>query len=150
MTLAIWSVDIGANFEGRVRDLSLDRILALSGGLFSEPGWPHENLHTDIDKAHEAGLPDLIASGNQSVGILVTLLMRLFGPAWLSNGKLDVKITNSVYVGDTVQAKATLKGRGQKDNVVEFVLDAWCENQHGAAVVAGTAICGLPVQSAPD
>lgn len=147
MNPEICSAAVGSHFAGRVRDLSLDRILALSGGLFSEPGWPHKNLHTDIDKAHEAGLPDLIASGNQSVGILVALLMRLFGPTWLSGGRLDIKVINSVYVGDTVQAKATLKTRRQKAEVVEFVLDAWCENQHGTTIITGTASCRLPAGS---
>ncbi len=92
-------------------------------------------------------MPALIASGNQSVGILVALLMRLFGAAWLHNGILDLKIVNSVYVGDTVQAKATLKERRDRAEAVEFVLDAWCENQHGATVVTGTATCRLPVQA---
>ena len=147
MNPEIWSADIGTTFEGRVRDLSLDRILALSGGLFSEPGWPHKNLHTDIDRAHEAGLPDLIASGNQSVGILVALLMRIFGPAWLTSGILDIKVINSVYVGDTVRAKATLKSRRQEADIAEFILDAWCENQHGTTLITGTASCRLPARS---
>jgi hypothetical protein len=147
MSLEICSAEVGTRFAGRVRELSLDRILALSGGLFSEPHWPHKNLHTDIDKAHEAGLPDVIASGNQSVGILVALLMRLFGPMWLRYGILDVKIVKSVYAGDTVQARARLRERRETAETVEFALDAWCENQHGATVVAGTAACRLPVQA---
>jgi acyl dehydratase len=143
MSLSVWSAEIGTTFEGRPRNLSLDRILAFSGGLLSEPNWPHKNLHTDVDKAREAGLLDIIASGNQSVGILVALLMRLFGSAWLHNGVLDMKIVKSVYAGDTVQAKATLTERRDVAGAVEFVLDAWCDNQHGATVVAGTALCRL-------
>ena len=147
MSLSIWSAEVGTTFEGRVRDLSLDRILAFSGGFLSEPNWPHKNLHTDVDKAREAGLPDMIASGNQSVGILVALLMRLFGETWLHHGTLDMKIVSSVYVGDTVQARATLKERRDGKEAVEFVLDAWCENQHGATVVVGTATCRVSTRT---
>ena len=139
----ISSAQVGTTFEGRVRDFALDRVLAFSGGFLSAPNWPHKNLHTDVDKAREAGLPDLIASGNQSVGILVTLLMRLFGETWLHTGVLDLKIVNSVRVGDTVQARATLKERHEGSESMAFVLDAWCENQHGTTVVSGTAKCQL-------
>jgi acyl dehydratase len=76
--------------------------------------------------------------------------MRLFGPAWLSNGILDIKIVNSVYVGDTVRAKATLQERHDETEIVAFVLDVWCENQHGDTVIAGTASCRLPTRSATD
>lgn len=149
MNLEIGAAEVGTSFEGRVRELSLERILALSGGLFSEPNWPHKNLHTDSAKAHEAGLPDVIASGNQSVGILVALLMRIFGPIWLHHGILDVKIVASVYADDTVQARARLRERRQTAEAVEFVLDAWCANQHGATVVVGTAACRVPAQAVP-
>lgn len=149
MSLAILSAAPGTVFEGRVRELSLDRLLAFSGGFLSEPNWPHKNLHTDTAKAHEAGLPDVIASGNQSVGILVALLMRLFGEAWLYHGVLDMKIVSSVYADDTIQARATLQERRMLGDEVEFVLEARCENQHGVAVIVGTATCrlGVPAES---
>ena len=77
MTTPIASAEIGTTFTGHACDLSLDRILAFSGGFLSEPNWPHKNLHTDLDKAREAGLPDLIASGNQSIGILTSLMIEM-------------------------------------------------------------------------
>ena len=138
---------IGTTFEGRGRELSLDRILAFSGGFLSDANWPHKNLHTDLDQAKEAGLPDLIASGNHSVGILVELLMQLFGITWLQNGKLDMKIVNSAYAGDTVQARAVLKERKAVDGNIDITLDMQCINQDGATVIAGTATCPLPADA---
>ena len=134
---------VGEAFEGRVREMSLDRILAFSGGFLSDPDWPHKNLHTDLAKAQDAGLPDLIASGNQSVGIMVELLTEIFGPVWFTQGVLDMKIVNSVYAGDTVQAKAVVKNRREQGDTVEVVLDAWCENQNGVKVITGDATCRL-------
>lgn len=138
---------VGSTFEGRVREMSLDRILAFSGGFLSDPGWPHQNLHTDLAKAQDAGLPDLIASGNQSVGVLVALLTEIFGPTWFTRGVLDMKIVNSVYRGDTVQAKAVVRERRELGDAIEVVLDAWCENQNGVKVITGDAICRIAALS---
>ncbi len=143
MIASVQTATVGTAFEGRVRDMSLGRILAFSGGFLSEPSWPHKNLHTDLAKAQEAGLPELIASGNQSVGILVELLMQVFGDNWLHQGILDLKVVNSVYVGDTVQAKAVIKERCETDGGVNVTLDAWCENQSGKTVIVGTASCPI-------
>jgi acyl dehydratase len=134
---------VGSTFEGRVREMPLDRILAFSGGFLSDADWPHKNLHTDLAKAQEAGLPDLIASGNQSVGVLVALLTEIFGPAWFTRGVLDLKIVNSVHSGDSVQAKAMVRERREQRDAIDITLDAWCENQHGVKVIIGDAMCRL-------
>ena len=141
--MSIQDTAVGSTFEGRVREMSLDRILAFSGGFLSDADWPHQNLHTDLAKAQEAGLPDLIASGNQSVGVLVALLTEIFGAAWFTRGVLDLKIVNSVYSGDTVQAKAVVRERREQGGAIDVVLDTWCENQHGVKVITGDAICRL-------
>lgn len=146
--MSLRAMDVGSTFEGRVREISLDRILAFSGGFLSDPDWPHKNLHTDLAKAQDAGLPDLIASGNQSVGILVELLIEIFGSAWFTEGVLDLKIVNSVYSGDTVQAKAVVKERCEQGSAVDVVLDAWCENQNGVKVITGDAVCRLDASPA--
>jgi acyl dehydratase len=143
MTTPIATAEVGTTFTGQACDLSLDRILAFSGGFLSEPHWPHKNLHTDLDKAREAGLPDLIASGNQSIGILTSLLIEIFGMPWFSHGTLDLTVVKSVYANETVQAKAVVKERQTNDNATRVTLDAWCENQHGDTVVAGTATCRI-------
>ena len=147
MTSPLATADIGTAFEGRVRELTLDRILAFSGGFLSEPNWPHKNLHTDLAKAQEAGLPDLIASGNHSVGILVEFLIQLFGITWLSQGVLDMKIVNSAYAGDTIQARATLTKRLEVDGRLDITLDMQCLDQNGTTIIAGTATCPFEVTS---
>jgi acyl dehydratase len=124
--------------------MSLERVLAFSSGLPGEPGWPHRNLHTDEAKAREAGLPAIIASGTQSEGHLIELMIDLFGHAWHHTGVIELKVPLSVFVGDTVQAKATLISVHQGDGECEFVLDAWCEKQTGEKVLVGQARGRLP------
>lgn len=131
----------GENFEGRPCDFSLARVLAFSGGFISEPDWPHRNLHTDLKKAQEAGLKKIIASGTQSEGLLVALLIDLYGVRWLEQGVMDVKVINSVYVDDTIQAKAILKERTAGNGTMNALLDVWCEKEDGTKVLVGTAVC---------
>ncbi|MCG8543004.1 MAG: hypothetical protein MJE12_02220 [Alphaproteobacteria bacterium] len=143
MTADLRSAPLRTAFEGRPRDFSLARVLAFSGGFLSEPEWPHENLHTDLDKAREAGLPDLIASGTQSEGLLVELLIDLFGVRWLKQGVMDIKVINSVHVDDSVQAKAILTDRVAEPGCTKMSLEVWCEKQDGAKVLVGTAACSI-------
>jgi acyl dehydratase len=137
------SAKLGEAFEGRPCEYSLARVLAFSGGFISEQDWPHKNLHTDLKSAQEAGLKEIIASGTQSEGVLVSLLIDLFGITWLEQGVMDVKVINSVYVDDIVQAKAILKERTNKEGVSQALLDVSCEKQDGTKVIVGTAICSI-------
>lgn len=142
-TSAVASAEMGASFEGRPFDFSLARVLAFSAGFISEPEWPHKNLHTDLEKAQEAGLDAIIASGTQSEGLLVTLLIDLFGIPWLEHGVMDLKVINSVHVDDTVQAKAVLKERTDTGAGATALLDVWCEKQDGTKVLVGNATCPI-------
>ena len=139
MTGQLSDAQVGDHFEGRIRTLSLARMLAFSGGLLDAPGWPDANLHTDADKAREAGLESIIASGTQSEGILLELLVSLFGPSWHRSGSVDAKMTNSVGVNDTIQAKARLVSRESTPQGEKIVLDVWCENGAAEKNVVGQA-----------
>ena len=139
MTEALSNAKVGDQFEGRARKLSLARMLAFSGGLLDTSGWPDANLHTDDDKAREAGLKSIIASGTQSEGILLQLLVSLFGPDWHRSGTIDAKMTSSVGINDTIQAKARLISRSPTAQGEQFVLEVWCENGAGVKNIVGQA-----------
>jgi MaoC like domain len=134
---------IGQEFASRPLIFSLARILAFSGGSFAEPNWPARNLHTDIEKAREAGLPGIIASGTQTEGILVEMLIGLFGEAWLHRGVIEIKFPRSVFVDDTVRCRAVLQAIERQGSRDRYRLDVWCENQAGDKVIIGTAACAL-------
>lgn len=140
---SIASAAIGREFGSRPLIFSLARILAFSGGSFAGPNWPARNLHTDIAKAREAGLPGLIASGTQTEGLLVEMLIGLFGEAWLHRGELEIKFPRSVLVDDTVRCRAVLQAIERQGDGDRYQLDVWCENQAGDKVIIGTAACAL-------
>jgi hypothetical protein len=129
----------GELFEGRVLTLSLSRILAFSGGPIDMPDWPDKNLHTNLVKAKEAGLAGIIGSGTQWEGLLIDLMIEMFGERWYGSGSIEAKITKSIYVGQTVQAKALFRERQSSPDGERIILDVWCENGEGDKVLVGTA-----------
>ena len=129
------SLVAGACLRGRSLKFTLARVLAFSGGKFDEPGWPQRNLHTDADKAREAGLPGIIASGTQFEGLLLSHLVDRLGDAWYAGGSLDAKIIKSLYVDDVVTPVSQVKSINAK----EIELDVWCENQRGEKTLVGQA-----------
>lgn len=133
----------GTVFTGRARRLTWARALALSGGPFDQPGWPHRNLHTDLAAAREAGLAEVVVSGTQWEGYLIGLMVELFGAAWFGGGEVDIKIPRSVKIGETIVPMARLESREPDDGRQRYRLAVWCENQDGQPVMVGTATCAL-------
>jgi len=70
---------------------------------------------------------------------LVELMIDLFGEDWLRYGKMNLTFIAIVDPGDTLVPRAVVKSRQAEDSGVGFVMDVWCENQHGEKVVVGTA-----------
>lgn len=129
----------GDVLPGRAVTLSLARVLAFSGGDFDSPGWPHRNLHTDDAKAKDAGLPAIIASGTQTEGLLLGLLVGLFGRSWHSTGRIEAKFTRPVLVGETIRPVARLVSRTPEAQGERILLDIWCSNQDDVEAMVGQA-----------
>ncbi len=135
---------VGQEFIGPRRTISMPRMLAFSGGPIASADWPARNLHTDGGKAKEAGLAAPIASGIQYEGYVIELLLELFGDGWFERGKLQVKYPRPVMAGETVTAKARVASRESRDGGIAFELEIWCEHDDANKVLVGTASCVLP------
>jgi hypothetical protein len=141
---SIEQAELGTIFLGPVRHLSIERVLAFSGGAFSRPNWPDRNLHTDLEKAQEAGLAGVIVSATQFEGHLIDLLIDLFGEKWFTAGVIETRIPKSLMLDDFLQTKAVLREVRDDIDGRTFALDVSCENQRGEQVLVGTASCRLP------
>ena len=148
MSAGLLQSEPGHVLEGRARQLTLARALALSGGPFDAAVWPEKNLHTDLKAANDAGLAEIVVSGTQWEGYLVGFLAELFGMHWFRHGELDIKIPRSVRIGETLQPKARLETRETQGGTLRIALSVWVENQDGAQVLVGTAACTLPPSAA--
>ena len=131
----------GSEVSGRVRVVSMTRILAFSGGPLAAEGWPARNLHTDAAKAAEAGLAAPIASGVQCEGDVIRLMTELFGDAWFRHGKMQVKYPRPVLAGMTIRPHARVTARRPEPHGTLVELDVRCEADGGTLVAVGTASC---------
>ena len=140
----------GETFSSPPYTLSIERLLAFSGGPIGDPDWPAKNLHTDMAKAKHAGLSAPIASGIQYEGYLIRLLTDAFGEAWFTGGSLQVKYPKPVLADETVRAWFRVAAKEPAKRAVLFKLDVWCENQRGEKVLVGTATCTQPLETGGD
>jgi hypothetical protein len=135
---------VGTVVAGRELELSLARVLAFSGGPLDEPGWPQRNLHTDLAKAKEAGLPHIIASGTQSEGLLLGLLVETFGTLWHECGRIELRFRKPVPVGERVRPMLEWTEVDVGPAHTRFTAACWCADASGERVVDGTASCMVP------
>lgn len=129
----------GHEFSGNFKTVTEERVYAFSGGFPRGPGWPKKNIHTELEFARSCGLPTQAASGAMFEGYLTELMIELFGGNWLREGKMSLKFIAIVDPGDRLLPKAVVQSREIEDSGVRFVMELWCENQHGKKVVVGTA-----------
>ena len=99
-------------------------------------------MHTDEVKAQAAGLPSVFGHGMFSMGLVATALTD-----WVGIGNLKrfgVRFTKQTWPEDVLTTRITVTDKRKEDG--ENLVDLDCElvNQHGVAVVAGSAIAVLP------
>ena len=128
----------GCEFSGKLKEITEERVYAFSGGFPRGPGWPHKNIHTDLEFARRCGLPTRNASGSMFESYLTELMIDLFGEDWLKQGKMQLVFIRMVTIGDRLLPKAIVQSKRLEDAGMRFVLEIWCENQHGDKVVVGT------------
>jgi acyl dehydratase len=133
------NIQEGFEISGSPKMVTSWRTWLHSGGWPISTGWPAKNIHTDLETAKSAHLKGRIASGTMSLGYLSELMIDLFGIGWLSGGEMSYKFIRPVFIGDTVIAKARVQSKQMVGSGVKFVLDIWCENQHGEKVTVGNA-----------
>jgi acyl dehydratase len=131
---------VGQEFSGKPKKYTWERIAAFSGGPFRTPGWPHRNIHTDLEFARSTGLSVLYVSGTQSEGHIAELMIDLFGEGWLKGGQTKgLKFIKPVAEGDVIRVGARVQSRQWEGTALKVTVDIWCENQYGEKVLVGAA-----------
>ncbi len=96
---------------------------------------PPRNIHSDNEAARKAGFEAPIAGGEQTLAVMVQLLVDRFGMRFIEGGRIEIAFTRPVLFGDTITAHARVVERGGDP----IALDLRVENQRGEQVLAGTA-----------
>jgi acyl dehydratase len=139
MAIITKDIPVGHEVSGKLKTVTEERVYAFSGGFPKGHGWPRKNIHTDLEFAKSCGLPTRAASGAMFEGYLTELMIDLFGESWLRRGKMSLTFIVIVDTGDTLVPKSVVRSKQAEGSGVRFVMEVWCENQHGNKVVVGTA-----------
>jgi len=103
---------------------------------FSGPG---ENYHTNREAARALGFPDIVVQGMLPICFLSELLTREYGHGWLAGGKMDVRLVNVLWAGESVRACAEVTSEIPVAGARREFLDVWVEKEDGTKVVVGQA-----------
>ena len=119
---------------GKTKQLTTERIRLFSGRAA-------QNLHTDVQIAHEAGLPAPVASAAQGMGFLCEFMIDNLGVQWLSGGSWVLTFRKPVFPGDRVHALGRLRHVEPTQEGAQCTIDLQLVNQRGITVTQGTATC---------
>ena len=104
--------------------------------MFSGPG---KNYHTDREQAEKLGFPNIVVQGMMTTCFVSQVMQDHFGTGWMAGGKMSVKLTNVLWVDETVTARARVRERVAEGTRTRVHCDVWVEKDDGARVLLGTA-----------
>jgi acyl dehydratase len=121
----------GETLPSRTRTVTHDMCQAFSG--------PGRNYHTDQEMARALGFPDIVVQGMMSVCFVADALALRYGTGWHHGGKLDVRLVNVVWPGDTITARGLVREIVREGSRERALLDVWSTKADGTVTVIGTA-----------
>jgi acyl dehydratase len=104
--------------------------------MFSGPG---KNYHTDRDEAKKLGFPNIVVQGMMSTCFVSEVMQDHFEMGWLQGGRMSVKLTNVLWVDETVSAHAKIRDENQEGDRTRVHCDVWVEKEDGTRVILGQA-----------
>ncbi|CAG0953612.1 hypothetical protein MYXO_00348 [Myxococcaceae bacterium] len=121
----------GADLEPVTKVVDARRCWMFSG--------PARNYHTDRDEARKLGFPNIVVQGMMTTCFVSELMQRSFGEGWLVGGKMDVRLTNVVWVDDHLVARARIRDEVREGTLRRVHCDVWVEKADGTKVLIGEA-----------
>jgi acyl dehydratase len=104
--------------------------------MFSGPG---KNYHTDKEQAEKLGFPNIVVQGMMSTCFVSQVMQDHFGMGWIEGGRMSVKLTNVLWVDETVSAHAKIREEVAEGSRTRVHCDVWVEKDDGTRVILGTA-----------
>ncbi len=135
---------VGQELAGPVRCITPQRIewydSALLSACANELRRVGSNIHTDEEYAKTQGFAGVNADGMIMTNWCSEMLVRAFGIHYLARGELRTKYIKPTNLGVSLHVKGRIKdvARQPSGNTV-YVIDVWCEDQHGTKLVDGDA-----------
>jgi acyl dehydratase len=109
--------------------------------MFSGPG---KNYHTDREQAIKLGFPNIVVQGMMSTCFVAQLMTDTFGIGFLEGGKLSLKLTNVLWVDESVSVYGKLRESVPEGTRERVHCDVWVEKDDGSRVLIGSASATRP------
>ena len=104
--------------------------------MFSGPG---KNYHTDREAAKQLGFPNIVVQGMMATCFLSQVMGDHFGLGWIVGGKMDVRLTNVLWVDESVTAHAKIREEVPEGRRTRVHCDVWLDKDDGTRVALGSA-----------
>ena len=104
--------------------------------MFSGPG---RNYHTDREQAEKLGFPNIVVQGMMSTCFVAQVLQDAFGMGWVCGGRMSLKLTNVLWVDETVSAFGRIREEVPEGGSVRVHCDVWVDMDDGTRIALGTA-----------
>jgi acyl dehydratase len=108
--------------------------------MFSGPG---KNYHTDKEQAKKLGFPNIVVQGMMSTSFVSEVMQNEFGMGWLAGGKMSLKLTNVLWVDESVAVRARVREETPEGTQTRVHCDVWADkrDEHGTEtrIALGTA-----------
>ena len=100
---------------------------------------PARTYHTDREEARKLGFPNIVVQGMMSTCFVSQVMGDHFGMGWIQGGRMSLKLTNVLWVDETVTARARVREEVAEGTRIRVHCDVWVEKDDGAKVVVGSA-----------
>jgi acyl dehydratase len=121
----------GELLEPRRKRVDLRRCWMFSG--------PHRSYHTDVEEAKKLGFPNVVVQGMMTTCFAAQVMLDRFGAGFLVGGKMSLKLTNVLWVDETVTARAVVRETVPEGTRRRVHCDVWVEKDDGTRVLLGAA-----------
>ena len=109
--------------------------------MFSGPG---RNYHTDREQAEKLGFPNIVVQGMMSTCFVSQVMQNGFGMGWVVGGRMSLKLTNVLWVDETVSARARIREETTEGDRTRVHCAVWVEKDDGTRVALGSASATRP------
>ncbi len=121
----------GESWHGRAKVIDQRRCWMFSG--------PDRNYHTDAEEARKLGFPAIVVQGMMATCFAAEIMAERFGEGFLRGGRLDLKLTNVLWVDEQVTAHARVREESDEGTQKRVACDVWVEKPDGTRVIIGNA-----------
>jgi hypothetical protein len=104
--------------------------------MFSGPG---RNYHTDREEARKLGFPNIVVQGMMTTCFVAQVMQDQFELGWVRGGRMSAKLTNVLWVDETVTAYAKVREEVREGPGNRVHCDVWVEKEEGTRVLIGEA-----------